>query len=236
MTGDTDLAAIGALVGDRVRAGVLLCLLSGGATSASDLARAVDASPSLTSAHLKRLREGGLIEVTSVGRQRLYRIASVEVAEMLEAMQLVAPAAPVTSLRGANSKRRLRRARMCYDHLAGVLGVAVTDGLVARDALQPETLALGGRAEQVCDEIGLSVAPLQLASRPVVRSCTDWTERRPHVSGGLGAAVADAFLDRRWVVRRTGSRGLDVTVDGAAGIEGWLGVRLTDHVAWQESA
>ncbi|MBZ5740296.1 ArsR/SmtB family transcription factor [Nocardioides mangrovi] len=236
MNGDTDLAAIGALVGDRVRAAILLALQSGGATSASDLARAADASPSLTSAHLKRLREGGLVEVASSGRQRLYRIASVEVAEMLEAMQLVAPAAPVTSLRGANSRRRLRRARLCYDHLAGVFGIAVTDGLVARGALRPETLELGDDAAAVLDPLGVSVTSLQLASRPVVRACQDWTERRPHVSGGLGAAVAEAFLERQWVVRRPVSRGLDVTVDGAAGLEDWLGVRLVDSAAWRESA
>ncbi|GAA1807605.1 metalloregulator ArsR/SmtB family transcription factor [Nocardioides hankookensis] len=236
MNGDTDLAAVGALVGDRVRAAILLCLLGGGATSASDLARAADASPSLTSAHLKRLREGGLVEVAASGRQRLYRLASVEVAEMLETMQLLAPATPVTSLRGANSKRRLRRARMCYDHLAGVLGVAVTDGLVRRDALHPETLALGTGAERVLAEVDVSLAVLGSAPRPVVRACTDWTERRPHVSGGVGAAVAAALLDRQWVVRRTGSRGLDVTADGAVGLEGWLGIRLTQQTAWQESA
>lgn len=236
MSGDTDIAAIGALVGDRVRAAILLALLAGGATSASDLARAADASASLTSAHLRRLREGGLIEVMSSGRQRLYRIASVEVAEMLEAMQLIAPAAPVTTLRGANSKRRLRRARLCYDHLAGVFGIAVTDGLVARGALLPETLGLGGAAEPVLDELGVSMTSLQQASRPAVRACTDWTERRPHVSGGLGAAVASALLERQWVLRRPGSRGLDVTVDGAAGIVQWLGVRLVDQPAWRESA
>ncbi|KQW43982.1 hypothetical protein ASC77_21550 [Nocardioides sp. Root1257] len=236
MSGDTDLAAIGALIGDRVRSAILLCLLDGGATSASDLARAAEASPSLTSAHLKRLREGGLVEVATAGRQRLYRLASVEVAEMLETMQLLAPPTPVTSLRGANSKRRLRRARMCYDHLAGVLGVAVTDALVGRDALHAETLALGDEAERVLAELDVSLAALGSASRPVVRACMDWTERRPHVSGGVGAAVADVLLDRRWVVRRTGSRGLDVTADGAAGLEDWLGIRLTDRAEWQESA
>jgi DNA-binding transcriptional ArsR family regulator len=236
MSGDTDLAAIGALVGDRVRAAILLCLLGGGETSASELARAASASPSLTSAHLKRLREGGLVEVSASGRQRLYRIASVEVAEMLETMQLVAPATPVTSLRGANGKRRLRRARMCYDHLAGVLGVAVTDGLVARQVLHRETLALGDGAAPVLAEAGIALAGLSASSRPVVRACTDWTERRPHLAGGLGAAVATHLLDRRWVLRREGSRGLDVTVDGAAGLEDWLGIRLVDQAAWRESA
>ncbi|MBA2952212.1 helix-turn-helix domain-containing protein [Nocardioides sp. MAH-18] len=236
MTGDTDLAAVGRLVGDRVRAAILLSLLSGGATSASELAAAAGASASLTSAHLRKLLDGGLVEVATSGRQRLYRIASVEVAEMLEAMQLVAPAAPVTSLRGASSRRRLRRARMCYDHLAGVLGIAVTDGLVAREVLADGSLAIADGAAPALAEIGVSLTPLLSGSRPVVRACTDWTERRPHVSGGLGAAVASTFVDRAWVVRRPGSRGLDVTADGAAALEDWLGVRLTDDAAWRDSA
>lgn len=236
MTGDSDLAAVGRLVGDRVRAAILMSLLSGGATSASGLAAAAGASASLTSGHLRKLLDGGLVDVTTSGRQRLYRIASVEVAEMLEAMQLVAPTTPVTSLRGANGRRRLRRARMCYDHLAGVLGIAVTDGLVARDVLLDGSLAIGDGAEPALAEVGLSLTPLLHGSRPVVRACTDWTERRPHLSGGLGAAVATTFVERGWVVRRAGSRGLDVTADGAVGLEEWLGVRLTDEAAWRDSA
>ncbi|MEQ6900808.1 helix-turn-helix domain-containing protein [Nocardioides sp. YIM 152588] len=236
MSGDTDLAAVGALVGDRVRAAFLLRMLGGGPVGASDLASGAGVSASLASAHLRRLLDGGLVTVEREGRRRLYRIASVEVAEMLEAMQALAPATPVTSLRGANGRRRLRRARLCYDHLAGVLGVAVTEGLVDRAVLGPDRLALGARAEPVLAEVGIEVAWLVAAPRPALRECTDWTERRPHVSGGLGAAVATAFLDRRWVVPRPGSRGLDVTVDGAAGLEGWLGVRLLEQPAWRDSA
>ena len=154
------------------------------------------------------------------GRRRVYRLASVEVAEMLEAMQHLAPDVPVTSLRGANTKRRLRRARLCYDHLAGVLGTAVTDALVRTEALRSDSdvLVLGDRAADVLGEVGIDLAPLQAAPRPLLRQCTDWTERRPHVAGGLGAAIAERMLDQRWVIRRPGSRGLDVTVDGADGL------------------
>ncbi len=83
---------------------------------------------------------------------------------------------------------------------------------------------------------GIDLAPLRAASRPVLRQCTDWTERRPHVAGGLGAAIAERMLDQRWVVRRPGSRGLDVTVDGAAGLERWLGLRVPECEGWLESA
>lgn len=238
VTGDTDLAAVGALVGDRVRAAILVRLLDGAGASASELAASADASPSLTSSHLKRLLAGGLVTVEPRGRRRVYRLASVEVAEMLEAMQIVAPARPVTTLRGANAKRRLRRARLCYDHLAGVFGTAVTGALVEVEALRvdDDVLVLGGRAEEVMDGIGIDLDPLRVAPRPILRQCTDWTERRPHVAGGLGAAVAARMLEQRWVVRRPGSRGLDVTVDGASAVEDWLGLRVRECDGWLESA
>ncbi|WP_205475076.1 helix-turn-helix domain-containing protein [Nocardioides sp. SYSU D00038] len=237
MTGESDLASLGALVGDRVRAALLLRLLDGGATTASELAAAAGASASLTSSHLRRLLEGGLVSVTTSGRHRLYRLAGVEVAEMLEAMQLVAPETPVTSLRGERSRRRLRRARLCYDHLAGVLGTAVTDGLVTRGAVVlADGAALGERAEEVLGEVGLDLAPLRARERRLLRECTDWTERRPHLAGAVGAAVATRMIDSAWVVRRPGSRGLDVTADGAAGLEEWLGLRLRDLDGWRETA
>ena len=238
MSGESDLAAVGALVGDRVRAAILVHLLDGAGASASELAAAASASPSLTSEHLKKLLAGGLVAVEADGRRRVYRLASVEVAEMLETMQHLAPEVPVTSLRGASSKRRLRRARLCYDHLAGVLGIAVTDALVRHDALRSDSdvLVLGDRSDEVLGEIGIDLEPLRAASRPVLRQCTDWTERRPHVAGGLGAAIAARMLDRRWVLRRPASRGLDVTVDGAAGLEQWLDLRVPECEGWLESA
>jgi DNA-binding transcriptional ArsR family regulator len=231
-----DIASLGALVGDRTRAALLLALMDG-AAPASTLAAAADASPSLASAHLRKLLDGGLVAVSPQGRSRVYRLASVEVAELLEAMQLLAPAPtePVTSLRGARSKRRLRRARLCYDHLAGVLGTAVTDALVRRRALRRD-LALGASAGSVLAEVSVSLPDLSAGSRALVRPCADWTERRPHVAGALGAAVAALALERGWVVRRTGSRGLDVTADGAAGLEAWLGLRVREVPGWSESA
>lgn len=233
-----DLAALGALVGDRVRAALLLQLMDGGATRASDLAVAVGASPSLTSAHLRKLLDAGLVDVSAVGRTRHYRLASVEVAEVLEAMQRLTGPAPVTSLRGASGRRRLRRARMCYVHLAGVLGTGVTDALVGRRVLVADAdgLALGPDAERVLAEVGVALGPVVQAARPTVPPCLDWTERRPHLAGGLGAAVADRLLETGWVVRRPGSRGLDLTVDGAGGLGEWLGVRIEETAAWRESA
>jgi DNA-binding transcriptional ArsR family regulator len=231
----SDIASLGALVGDRARAALLTSLLDGGSVPASVLAEAAGVSPSLASAHLRKLLDGGLVVVEPRGRKRLYRLASAEVAELLEVMQLLAPASPVTSLRGANTRRRLRRARLCYDHLAGVLGTAVTSALVRRQVLRPD-LGLGPAAAPVLGEVSVSLEPLVAGSRAVVRPCTDWTERVPHVAGALGAAVASVCLDRAWVVRRAGSRRLDVTADGAAGLESWLGLRVREVEGWAESA
>lgn len=237
MTEPVDIAAVGALVGDRVRAAILTSLLSGEERSASALADAAGASASLASAHLRKLLDGGLIVVESHGRERRYRLAGPVVAEMLEAMQLVAPAHPTTSLRGANAKRRIRRARLCYDHLAGVLGMAVTEGLIDRGALQlaDGSLVLGRSAEPVLAEIGVDLDALRAADRPLLRDCLDLTERRRHLSGGLGAAVAHRLLADRWVVRREGGRGVDLTVDGAAGLHEWLAIDLATNAAWHEA-
>jgi DNA-binding transcriptional ArsR family regulator len=135
MTAEADIAAVGALIGDRARASMLNALMSGEAISAGELARVGGVSPSGATAHLRRLREGGLVAGERAGRQRVYRLASAEIAEALEALALVAPPAPVRGLREARAAEAMKRARTCYDHLAGELGVAVTAALVDRELL-----------------------------------------------------------------------------------------------------
>ncbi|GAA5153694.1 helix-turn-helix transcriptional regulator [Nocardioides marinquilinus] len=234
------VAGLGALVGDPHRAAMLLRLVEGEA-AAADLAAVAGISPSLASAHLRRLLDGGLVGVQARGRRRFYRLASLEVAQLLESMQLLAAQggpAPLGSLRGERGRRRLRRARLCYDHLAGVLGTGVTDALVAREALarRAGSLVAGPAAAAVLAEVDVDLDALVGARRPAVRECTDWTERRPHVSGGVGAAVADVVLERGWVLRRPTSRGLDVTADGAAGLRAWLGLDVAALEGWVASA
>ena len=145
MEPDADLAAIGRLIGDPNRARILQVLMGGTPQSGSALAEAAGISRSLASAHLKQLTAGGLVRAERRGRQQLYSLASGQVAEALETLQLLAPARPVRSLRGSTRMRNLRWARMCYDHLAGVTGVAVTEGLTARDAIGGAGRRLGAR-------------------------------------------------------------------------------------------
>lgn len=229
MAADADLATIGTLLGDRTRAAILLALMGGDAQPAGALAEAAGASPSLASSHLRKLTQGGLITVRADGRRRLYALASQQTAEALEALMLVAPRAPVTSLKQAGRYSRIRHARLCYDHLAGVLGVAVTDALVDRGALRVADhgfdVPAGG--EDAFVELGVDLTPLREARRPLTRACVDLTERRPHLAGGLGAAVADAMLERRWVARKAGTRALSITAAGAREIPVWTGRPLT---------
>ena len=228
MEPDADLAAIGRLIGDRNRARILQILMSGAPQSGSALAAAAGISRSLASAHLKQLAAGGLVRAERDGRQQLYTLASAQVAEAIENLQLLAAARPVRSLGGSARMRSLRWARMCYDHLAGVAGVAVTEGLAARGAIAERDGAwvLGPNGAPVFAEIGIDVAGVPCRTRPLLRPCLDWTERRHHLAGGLGAALSAEAARRGWVRRQEGSRIVTVTPAGHAGLDAWLGIDL----------
>jgi len=221
---------------DKHRAQMLLTLLGGTPMSGSALAEAAAISRSLASAHLKKLVAGGLVRAQPSGRQQLYSIASEPVADALEVLILLAPATKVRSLGDASRARNLRWARMCYDHLAGVTGVAVTEGLTARDAIGERDGAwvLGPAGARVFAEVGIDVGRVPCRTRPLLRPCMDWTERRHHLAGGIGAALSAELAQRGWVRRQEGSRIVMVTPDGHAGLDAWLGIdfgRLRADVA-----
>lgn len=240
--GDVDMAAVGELLADRARCRMLLALADGRALPASILASEAGVAPSTASGHLGRLTERGLIEVVATGRYRYYRLAGPEVARLVEVLGRIAPARPVRSLREGTRAHALRLARRCYDHLAGRLGVAVTDalrdrgwiagsdgtvdpterhghqlpGYVAEDGAYHLTDA--GRAGFA----GLGVrVPDGLAA---VRCCVDWTEQRHHLSGPLAAALLARFDEDGWLRPSPGHRALKVTDAGVAGLADRLGV------------
>lgn len=228
MEPDADLAALGRLIGDPNRARILHVLLGGTPQSGSALASAAGISRSLASAHLKKLTAGGLVSAERSGRQQLYSIAGQPVADALETLLVLAPATPVRSLRGAARKRNLRWARMCYDHLAGVAGVAVTEALQAQDAIAnlDGAWVLGPRGARVFGDLGIDVEAVPCRTRPLLRPCMDWTERRHHLAGGLGAALAAELTRRGWLRHQSGSRIVTVTPDGYAGLDAWLAIDL----------
>ncbi len=228
MEPDADLATIGRLIGDPNRARMLQVLLGGRPQSGSALAAAAGISRSLASAHLKKLAAGGLVRAERSGRQQVYSIAAEQVAEALETLLLLAPATPVRSLRGSTRMRNLRWARMCYDHLAGVVGVAVTEALTAQGAIGERDGAwvLGPDGPRVLAGLGLDAAAVPHRTRPLLRPCLDWTERRHHLAGGLGAALTAELTRREWLRREDGSRIVTITPNGCAGLASWLGLDL----------
>jgi DNA-binding transcriptional ArsR family regulator len=214
---DADLTAVAPLVGEPSRARILLALMDGRALPASMLAAEVGLSAPATSAHLARLVSGGMLTVTPAGRYRRYALAGPEVAEFVEALARLAPARPIRSLRQGTTAQALRAARTCYDHLAGRLGVAVTDALVERRAVASGG-GLGPAASEVFGALGVDVPALLSArgGRPLLRFCVDWTEQRPHLSGRLGAALAAALVDDGSIVRRPHDRAVTLTDRGAS--------------------
>lgn len=226
MNGQADIASVGALLGDDARAAMLLTLLGGEAVPAGELARRAGVSPSGASAHLRRLREGGLITQERIGRHRYFRLASPELAEALESLARVAPVRPASSLRESETTQALKRARTCYDHLAGELGVALADALVERKLLtrSDEAFALTRDGAAWLGSLGVDLAVVGRSRRSFARACIDWSERRPHLAGALGAAVCDLFFARVWIRRLPGGRAVAVTEDGRAWLARELGV------------
>ena len=200
---------------------MLFALLDGRESPATQLALSGNASPQAASGHLKKLVDGGLLEVRSCGRQRLYKLASSDVARAIETLASIAPAQPPNSLRSHSTLERLREARSCYDHLAGRLGVAVTQALCKRKqlALRGEEFALTRSGEEFLRDVGVDVSAARDAKRAFARVCLDWTERTPHLAGSLGAALLETFLAEGWVKRAAHDRSLQITERGKTQIK-----------------
>jgi DNA-binding transcriptional ArsR family regulator len=203
------LAEVASLAGDLARANILLALMGNRALTAKELAYAARVSPQTTSSHLGKLTDAKLLQVYRQGRYRYYRLASPLVAQMIEVVMVVA-ADRLSRLRPLSKPAEdLRAARSCYDHLAGRLGVALADALRARRfiILEPEGAQLTRRG---MDFLG-KLHSLPRARRVFCRPCLDWSERRYHVAGRLGALFLGFFLDRRWLERQDDSRALSIT-------------------------
>jgi DNA-binding transcriptional ArsR family regulator len=228
MDGDVDIAPVAAVLGDPARAAILSALHDGRALPAGELALRAAVAPSTASEHLARLVDAGLLEVERGGRHRYFRIAGPDVAHAVEALAAIAPRRPVRSLREANAASALAEARTCYDHLAGRLGVAVAEALVRRGAVigMNGEFKPGPRAAAVLADLGLDSEELHAGRRPFALRCLDWSERRPHVAGALGAALAGHALAAGWVERLPRSRAIRVTAAGSEALRSTLGVEL----------
>lgn len=225
---DPGVAQPAALIGDPVRAAMLCALLDSGELTAGDLARRGAVAPNAASAHLAKLVAGGLLAVRPSGRQRLFRLAGGPVARVLEALAAIAPPVRIVALSQSRISEELRAARTCYDHLAGRLGVAVTEGLARRGVLVADAdgFALPRKGAAYLIALGVDVDAARASRRRFASGCLDWSERREHVAGALGAAICDAFLDRRFLERRRTNRSLRITPAGSAWLLKNLGAAL----------
>lgn len=215
-----DLAAVARLIGDGSRATILWALMDGSARPAGELSARAGVTPQTASGHLAMLVEGGLLRASKVGRERRYALSGPEVARALEALSLVAPHAKAASLKDDFETRRLRAARTCYDHLAGSLGVAITEAMVHRVYVLPrgEGYEVSAGGEDWLAALGVSCDEVRARERAFGKACLDWSERRPHLAGALGAAIAGRLFELEWVQRIEGTRALTVTGKGRRGL------------------
>jgi DNA-binding transcriptional ArsR family regulator len=206
---------IAALMGDRARSAMLMALMAGQALTATELARAAGVTKQTASAHLARLRRARLIDVEVQGRHHYYRLAGRDIARLLEQLIGVAGRSG-TAVRTGPADPAMRRARVCYDHLAGEFGVMVHDSLIGRRLLRvtEDGLDVTGEGAMVLGRIGIDVAALAGGRRPVCLPCLDWSVRRHHLAGSLGSALLERCLELRWARRQRGSRILHFSAVG----------------------
>jgi DNA-binding transcriptional ArsR family regulator len=208
-----NIAKIAALVGDPGRAEMLTALLNGAALTASELADEAGVTKQTASTHLSKLEESGLVSVEAQGRHRYYKLADADVATLLENLMGVAARAKALRFRPGPKEASLRRARLCYDHLAGDLGVGLFDAFQKNKWVAPReggwSLTKLGRVK--VSSFGVDIAELEAGARPVCRACLDWSVRRNHMAGAVGAALLEQIFERGWAKARPGTRIVEFT-------------------------
>jgi DNA-binding transcriptional ArsR family regulator len=223
------IAEVGALVGDPARASMLSALLGGQALTAGELAWHAGVTAPTASGHLAKLSDAGLLRLERQGRHRYYRLASPLVAQMLEGLAAVASThSPPRHRPPSRIDDALRTARTCYDHLAGRLGVTLADALSEKNliALTEDGGVVTRRGEKFFAELGVDVKQASRMRRCFCRPCLDWSERRPHLAGAVGAALARRCFELGWIVRMKDTRAVAITRRGADGFHRLFGVQL----------
>ncbi len=218
------------MIGEPSRVSILVSLLSGKALPASELARAARVTPQTASTHLSKLVEGGLLVSESHGRHRYYRLASAEVAHALEALLTIATPKPVRSLRESDQLRAMRFARTCYDHLAGEIGVALTQKMIEQQLIEAsgQDYVLNEAGKQKLLALGVEVEGKPKSKRRFARQCLDWSERRHHLAGSLGASLTKRLFELGWIERLPGGRAVRITPEGATGLFNEFGLKIED--------
>ena len=216
MNGTPNLTLVGQLIGDPTRTLMLELLYDGQKWSAAELACGAGVTPQTASSHLRKLVDAGWLTVESKGRHKFFRIAGSEVADALEALLVLATRQVKRPGGVSANKDPLRQARTCYDHLAGHLGVSITNHLLKHAYLRKlsDSFEPTQKGEQLLANLDIDTHGLRAARRPFTRCCMDWSERRHHLGGGLGAAMLSQFVVRNWIRRHEGTRAVTLTNAG----------------------
>lgn len=213
-----DIALIGALIGDPARANMLNALLSGKALTATELASEAQVTPATASSHLAKLEGGGLVSQQKSGRHKYFSLADADVAGVLEALGCLAAKRGHLRTRTGPKDPALRKARICYNHLAGEMGVRMFDSLLTRGHVAEAggDLILTDDGRGFVSGFGIDPEPLEAARRPMCRSCLDWSARRNHLAGSLGSAMLERITALGWAKREQGTRAIRFTRNGEA--------------------
>lgn len=215
-----DISSTAALIGDPARANILTALISGCALTATELATEAGVTKQTTSSHLAKLVDGGFLSVEKQGRHKYYRLANHEIAALLESLANVAADIAPQRVRTGPKEPALRKARRCYDHLAGELAVQMFDGFIAQGLIVNDRdtnqgfPALTTKGAEFFTRFGIDIKNLKHQKRPICRSCLDWSVRRHHLAGGLGAALLNEFESRGWAKRSAKNRIVEFSQTG----------------------
>ncbi|NBI27514.1 ArsR/SmtB family transcription factor [Chengkuizengella marina] len=211
-----NISYIAKLISEPTRAIILESLMGGQALPAGELAYKAKVSHPTISSHLSKLVEGNLLKVEQFGRHRYYKLANEQVAEIIEKLGAIAPPVQVRSLKQSDHLKQIRSARTCYDHLAGELGVSITEALLNQSLiiLKNDQYEVTTEGEKWFKNLGIMIHNVGKSRRVFAKPCLDWSERRYHISGWLGAAIATHFIEQNWIVKSTTNRSVRLTKEG----------------------
>ena len=222
-----DIARIAALIGDPARANMLTALMSGKALTATELAGEAGITPQTASTHLARMEQGGLLQLHKQGRHKYFALQSDAVADLLESLMGLAAQSGHLRTRTGPRDADLRRARVCYNHLAGDMGIQLYDALIKKGCLEAhgDDLMLTETGQEIVTGFGIDLAKMSQTRAPLCRACLDWSARRMHLAGSLGRAFLSRFEELGWAKRTPGSRVVHFSPKGLAEFEAFTALR-----------
>ncbi|MEO0329551.1 MAG: winged helix-turn-helix domain-containing protein [Pseudomonadota bacterium] len=211
-----DIALLGSLIGDPARANILTALMSGKALTATELASEAGVTVQTTSSHLKKLEDAGLLKQRKQGRHRYFALSDEDVGSVLESLMGLAAKRGLVRTQTGPKDAALRKARICYNHLAGDLGVKIYDSMVASGHLveRDDEIELTDSGATFVEKLGIDLATVSKSRRPLCKSCLDWSSRRTHLAGSLGTAFLEHFYKVGWAKRIDGSRVIEFSAVG----------------------